>query len=271
MAIEVFVLTYNLHYYIKENRGQATSDPIATLENKQDFLKKIHCNKMKQMLLLFVCVVGTIAAPRQCKDIFKAAGMSARFNETVAHAIHSITVQGLRLFNDRATEKNSIPTVNHDLKSAQKVLPYAPNDPIEDAFTTEAMNVFDKIMNNLGTANDGLGPNWSPVERIAHNFHMRDLWHQIASVFHLQVLDDPPADITCDCLMDTAENGIEAAVRWVAQHYETGTPITLLGRPIPKLTDADTWSVWKDRLLYYYTPEAILDAAKYLFCATKDF
>lgn len=70
------------------------------------------------------------------------------------------------------------------------------------------------------------------------------------------------------CLRDTRANGIKAAVEWVANHYETGTPITLLNRPIPKLTDAQAWSVWKARLLHYYTPAALHDAAVYLYCVT---
>ena len=72
----------------------------------------------------------------------------------------------------------------------------------------------------------------------------------------------------CDCLLRTDVNGIGAGVEWVAQHYEHGTPITLLGRPIPKLTDAASWAVWKERLLHYYTKEATYDAALFMYCAT---
>lgn len=83
-----------------------------------------------------------------------------------------------------------------------------------------------------------------------------------------EILGNPPEATTCVCLRDTRANGIKAAVEWVAKHYETGTPITLLNRPIPKLTDAHAWSVWKQRLLHYYTPAALHDAAVYLYCAT---
>jgi len=62
---------------------------------------------------------------------------------------------------------------------------------------------------------------------------------------------------------------LQGAVSWVADHYKTGTPITLLDRPIPKLTDAASWAVWKDRLLHYYTPEALHDAAMYLYCVAQ--
>lgn len=72
-------------------------------------------------------------------------------------------------------------------------------------------------------------------------------------MFSATVMYDPPLEDVCTCLTDVKNNGVEAGVRWVAEHYKSGTPITLLGRPIPKLTDAKSWSVWKDRLLFYYT------------------
>jgi hypothetical protein len=42
-----------------------------------------------------------------------------------------------------------------------------------------ATNVLDSILSNLGSHNDGLGPNWSAVERVAHSFHMWDLWMKV--------------------------------------------------------------------------------------------
>ena len=64
---------------------------------------------------------------------------------------------------------------------------------------------------------------------------------------------------------------LSQAVSWVSDHYDSGTPITLLNRPIPKLTDAESWDIWKYRLLYYYSDNALSDAAKFVYCATKDF
>jgi len=78
-------------------------------------------------------------------------------------------------------------------------------------------------------------------------------------------------DDLCDCLLDTTSNGIYQAVHWVAEHYKSGTPITLLNRPIPKLKDADSWKVWKKRLLYYYKRPSLYDSSLFLYCATKHF
>ena len=66
---------------------------------------------MRTVLLMMSLVLCVTAAPfdaKECVSELQRAGVSQRFNETVAHAIHSMTVQGLKLFNPRATVKNKV-------------------------------------------------------------------------------------------------------------------------------------------------------------------
>lgn len=225
------------------------------------------------VILVSIAILGAVGSPlsNTCLQLIANNGLSKNFNETIAHAIHSMTVEGLKMFNSKATESNNIPTVNHNLKSRQNVLPFAPHDPVGSDFATHTMNTIDKILSHLGNSDDGLGPNWSPIERVAHTFHMLDLWVKIHELYWQKVAPNPPSSQLCACLTRTEDNGIKAAVKWVADHYESGTPITLLNRPIPKLTDASSWAVWKERLLHYYGDNALFDAATYLSCATRDF
>ncbi len=157
--------------------------------------------------LIFLVAAFAIAQSRSldCNQLYKQNGFSVNLNETIAHAIHSMNVQALKLFNPRATEDNTVPTVNLDRSAKDKVLPNAPCYPLGDEFTTVSMNMIDKILGQIGNEKDGLGPNWSPVERIAHAFHMRDLWNRIHAVYSTQV---PPTDALCSCLLDTKSNGI---------------------------------------------------------------
>lgn len=227
-----------------------------------------------KVLLLLAAVLGAYAIPTQdrlCPIVLREAGYSVNYNETIAHAIHSMTVEGLQLFNPRATEKNSVPTVNMDRHSELKVVPYAPQDALGDDFFSSPMKTVDKILMNVGKDNDGLGSYWSPLERVVHKFHMWDVWMKVKDTYDSKTLENPPTDQVCDCLLDVHSNGIYDAVTWVSDHYDQGTPITLLNRPIPKLTDAATWQVWRERLLWYYKEGNVEDAANYLFCATKDF
>lgn len=223
------------------------------------------------LAVLFGVAYSVPTQSRMCAALLREKGFSSNYNETVAHAIHSMTVEGLQMFNPKATEKNKVPTVNMDRHSDIKVVLYAPADQLGQDFDTPSMNTIDKILSNIGMDNDGLGSYWSPVERIAHKFHMLDVWSRVKGVFESKTIRDPPQDNVCDCLLDVDNNGIYDAVSWISLHYDSGTPITLLNRPIPKLTDASSWQVWKERLLWYYQDKNLNDAANYLYCATKDF
>ena len=34
------------------------------------------------------------------------------------------------------------------------------------------MNAMDSVLSKVGKEDDGLGKNWSPIERVVHHFHM---------------------------------------------------------------------------------------------------
>ena len=57
---------------------------------------------------------------------------------------------------------------------------------------TETMNIIDAILSLIGKNDDGLGPNWSPTERIVHRFHMIDVWHRVREVYMDTVAKSPP-------------------------------------------------------------------------------
>eukprot|EP01062_Namystynia_karyoxenos_P037801 TRINITY_DN2749_c0_g1_i11.p2 TRINITY_DN2749_c0_g1~~TRINITY_DN2749_c0_g1_i11.p2 ORF type:complete len:250 (+),score=101.47 TRINITY_DN2749_c0_g1_i11:84-752(+) len=212
-------------------------------------------------LLLPAALAGCPAA------VYRDAGLGANFNETVAHAIHSMTVEGLRLFNPQAGPRNGVPTVNRNMRSEIKVVEDAPLVGVEEGgFVTEPMHVINAVFAHLGEANDGLGESWTPVERIVHEFHMRDLWHAMVPSYKAVAAKPPSAEV-CSCLLDTKSNGIHAGVQWVAEQYKQWTPITLLNRPIPKLTDKPSWNVWRERITHYYDAQSLYDAAVYLYCA----
>jgi hypothetical protein len=196
--------------------------------------------------------------------MFPKAGLTEKYWESIAHAIHSMDLDSLKTFHPNAGPDNKIPTVNIDLHNGPKVLDFAPQleKPSED-FATSAMALVDTVLSRVGKSDDGLGPNWTPLERIVHNFHMRDLWAKIKPVFDTIKVDKD----VCDCLTSDLEaNGIRPAVAWIANHYARGTPITLLNRPIPVLKEHKTWSIWRQRLIHYYIKDAINDAAYFLKC-----
>lgn len=105
---------------------------------------------MKVIIALFLATLAVAhgyASPARCAMHMRAFGLSSTLNVSIAHAIHSMTVQGLQLFNPRANENNGIPTVNHNLHdiSGEKVLMYAPNDALPSDYFGFTMNMVDKV------------------------------------------------------------------------------------------------------------------------------
>ena len=47
------------------------------------------------------------------------------------------------------------------------------------------MNTVDMIPTQIGQPTDGLGPNWSPLERVVHKFHMKDLWAKVKAEYDM--------------------------------------------------------------------------------------
>ena len=63
--------------------------------------------------------------------------MSTNYNETIAHAIHSLTLNELRKFNPEAKEENGIPVVNprlNDPTTTTRVVSHAPMEMLGQSF-----------------------------------------------------------------------------------------------------------------------------------------
>lgn len=54
-----------------------------------------------------------------------------------------------------------VPTVNRNLQANDPVLPFAPDVPLPASeFVSEAMQLVNAVLANLGTPDDGLGEHW---------------------------------------------------------------------------------------------------------------
>jgi hypothetical protein len=135
---------------------------------------------MKLLLFTAVFIVTASAAPTpQCSASLAQSGVSSRYSETVAHAIHSITLNELRMFNPITSTENNVPTVNRAIAGSphKQVVQHAPEVStvvpiaivnclqvvITQDFATEAMNLFDETLTHAQDRSDGLGDNWNPL------------------------------------------------------------------------------------------------------------
>ncbi len=119
---------------------------------------------------LALAVSGAAAADDKCSSAYAAAGVSDRYAETIAHAVHSLTVQDLRQFKADVTAQNGIPTVPHNLTTVDGSVPDiahdAPDTPLPEGFDTDAMRTIDLVLSHIGAHDDGLGDIWSNLERV---------------------------------------------------------------------------------------------------------
>lgn len=80
-----------------------------------------------------------------------------------------------------------------------QVLSYAPNNQYGADFNMVAMNLVDQVLSKVGKSDDGLGPNWTPIERVAHKLHMWDLWTKIQSKYNSV---EEPSNVVSNPLLD---------------------------------------------------------------------
>jgi hypothetical protein len=223
---------------------------------------------VKHLLITITCFTlaycGKIPAPNvRCDLKTENSGLSQRYWENIAHAIHSMNVQTLQTFNTKATEDNHIPTINMNVHSEPKVLSNAPSDPLPNDFYTPEMNLIDRILSRVGVITDGVGDNWTPVERIVHHFHMRDVWNKLKPVYDKLVVNST----VCACVLNVEESGVKSYLDFYAESYEKGTYVSQL--PISHLENAENWKLWKQWLLNYYTDQSFYDAAYFLKCTAN--
>ena len=76
-------------------------------------------------------------------NLYRNSHLSNNLNQTIAHAMN---VEALQTFNLCAITTQCCP---HCCSALQKVLPYAPENPVGNYFSTHSMNVTDKILIKL--------------------------------------------------------------------------------------------------------------------------
>jgi len=225
-----------------------------------------------------------------CVAVMKNSGLSDMFGEIVAHGIHSLTVEDLRMFEPTATEKNNIPTVNKDLQSDVAILPNAPMAQ-SSPFSTSAMRVVDNVMSHMDSLSYDMRMH-STLEKLIHALHMKDLWSETKIAYNA-VKEKPPTKQTCSCVRDLNSNGVVKLLRlmalkirepglmfpyvfWKFHMYrnegenQQEKPFDLReqgeARKGERLESEDDWRKWKDSFLKL-PKEDNRQLAMYLFCA----
>ena len=198
------------------------------------------------------------------------------FSTSVSHGIHSITVEDINsYFDGKVTENNSIPTVNTDLKSPQKVLPYAPRTKTDPDILTESMQMLDFILRNSDdTKKDNfLFPGFSSLEKLAHTAHTKELYARTKPIYEA-IIDQPPTNPQlCSCVTDDEKNGVLPELRkfidwWHFKFFRNY--YARHGQDIPNIESPQTWKTWKDAFNKdMLNQKQKFSLAMYLYCKLK--
>ena len=212
-----------------------------------------------------------------CRKIMTDAGLEvSTFSDSVSHGIHSITVEELNsYFHGNVTESNSIPTVNSDLKSPQRVLQYAPRMNKDPNILTESMQMLDFILQNSDdTKKDNfMIPGFSTLEKLVHAAHTQELYARTKPIYET-IINQPPEDSQlCGCVKDEESNGVLASLRmfrdfWHLIFFKRYSARN--GAEIPKIESPKTWKIWKDAFdKDMLNEKERFNFAMYLYCKLK--
>lgn len=167
------------------------------------------------MKLLLVCMLVAAAVAgkdkkNQCANVMKKGGLSKDFAKHVSHAIHSLSVEDIKMyFNKNVDQTNNIPVVNPMLREQPRVLANAPFMGYDEEFVTDGMKHFDVIMRGVNM------PGWKLhsfelLERLSHVYHMSEIW-AAAGKRYRKIVNRGKIDTRselCDCVRDMEENGL---------------------------------------------------------------
>jgi len=192
----------------------------------------------KIIFLIFALTCIAATPINDCTAILKTAGVSERFPGVVAHGIHSMNVQQLRLFKSDVTEKNSIPTINMDLTDNAALLPNAPDIAVDGpSFKTDGMRAVDRVLSHMDNSKYDIKL-YKPLERLVHALHMQEVWFETRVEFEKIKLNPPSVDV-CRCARDVENNGIMKMMRFIA--LEIREPGLMYGKHTQLNNGTVTW------------------------------
>lgn len=167
------------------------------------------------MLLLVLFFIFLVDAEKnqlengECQKVLLDAGATKQFPIHVYHAIHAITVQDLKIFEPTANENNSVPTINKDKKSPNRLLLNAPDISSANGaqFKTDAMKMLDLVLSDMDEKRY-YQYEYSVLEEIVHMAHMREFWFSVLNEYNQLKKSIKTEDKLCKCVLDIENNGI---------------------------------------------------------------
>jgi len=133
------------------------------------------------LLFLWLCSFSIYLSDNHTCE--KKLSNNCDFPESIAHGIHSLTLQDLRYyFDEKAQKNNTIPSINWDLSSDDLLFDSAPILQLNNSFRTPAMNSVDHILSNWETK-DFMMKHGGVLEKLVHNLHVYETLSMSGKVY----------------------------------------------------------------------------------------
>jgi len=124
------------------------------------------------LLFLWLCSFSIYLSDNHNHICEEYLSNNCDFSESIAHGIHSLTLQDLRYyFDENAPTHNLIPSINFDLSSPDLLFNSTPYLQLNNSFKTPAMNSVDHILSNW-ERDDFMMKHGGVLEKLVHNLHM---------------------------------------------------------------------------------------------------
>jgi len=150
-----------------------------------------------------------------CRNELLEAGASPYFARNVAHRLHSLTLEDIQMyFKADVGDENGIPTVNKDLESETRILENTPLADLDMKFTTPALRYMDLVLRNMDKNYYSI-TNFSVLEKLAHMYHMGELWQHASTHYSSLLLNPPPREV-CTCASSSHLNSVTQELNLLA-------------------------------------------------------
>jgi hypothetical protein len=247
------------------------------------------------VVLLALVSLSSARSAQECTVQMSKAGFTEDFGSAVAHGVHAITVEDLKVFNPLVNETNCVPVVNVDMTSDEPILRSAQSIHIlpGGTFKSQGMQMIDRVLSNMDRKDYDFDRS-STLERVAHALHMSDCWQMALIEYHKLVNNNAPKDI-CPCMLDVDSNGVLTHLRVLALNFREPTLIYgdhidghyainrlnyvynkvksnasvmhKSSEALPPLTSTDTWAQWKGQMMSAMDPKDDYALAYFLYCS----
>ena len=212
---------------------------------------------------------NTSIGPRCCDEMRKIGINLMKFPGSVAHGVHSISVEHIKhFFGVDIPVENGIPTLNTDFVNGPSILPSAPKISTDTKMLSLTMKELNYVLSNNDKPDNFYVKGLSSIEKMTHIAHMDEMWFQAHKMFDT-LKTNPPSQFACNCITDENKNGIKRALVLMSRKFRELPPKQ---QRLANLTNSKNWKIWRNMMnTSMMSEDGIYNFSTYMYCKLNKF